>query len=865
MTVSALVTRNDITATASQTSFTYTFRVLEATDMDVYQNGALLASGYTVNDVGVTTGGTVTLDVGVPVGQIVSLVLAMPLDRTTNYQNSGDFLAGDVNGDFDKIYIGAIQNENEGGRSLRLQDVEPPTAGVDMTIPLKADRLGKFLAFDDVTGGPIVSSGTGADAYDSAAWSAYNFTGNGSTTAFVLGISPHSENNTQVYIDGVYQQKDGYSLSASTITFSVAPPNLSTIEVMVTATLAVGSTSSDLVSYTPAGTGAVATTVQTKLRESVSVKDFGAVGDGTTDDTAAIKLAMQYSASTGVEVFIPAGTYNFNGNSIDNGGLLPTQDIGAMRLRGVKGASIFKNGGWIHLSSFVSCVGVTFEDFIQPIYMTGSMSDIQISECTFIGCTRAIIHNDTTVGVSISRGLITNNVFKDVLKDEVVSGVYLRVAPTVNNVYVTYNTFTNIKAVSTGTAYVICCYLGDASAGTVDKYTNNHFDFNTVINCGNSSSTFAAVSYGAIVAGLNNTENNNVLTDNYWLDPLYAKGNGNSQNFNKCHDNQFSGISMKVYDTTIASKENLQVGNVISGQCDKRAGVRMFGSGISIDSQVDITTTAQVDTQGGFGFQATRSTSIAGRLQVGGNFVSPKGIQINTAGDVSVDVRLISGAEGIAISESTDGLLGNVVVRGKIKCEVGEALRVDEAMEIDIQNLQVISNSSAGYAIFLLGNNQINLSNVSLRMTDSASSGTAVSSIVGIFTGANSTLSYCLIDILNFNFYTERNFTQLIMFNDGTAPAVGSSIAKMQINGSSIEMNGKTGSYLLRSLTNFKNISLASVEVLGSLTRTLDGGGKTFDELIINNCLTNYVSADNVAGHTNATVTASRIVNNLTA
>ena len=315
MTVSALVTRNDITATASQTSFTYTFRVLEATDMDVYQNGALLASGYTVNDVGVTTGGTVTLDVGVPVGQIVSLVLAMPLDRTTNYQNSGDFLAGDVNGDFDKIYIGAIQNENEGGRSLRLQDVEPPTAGVDMTIPLKADRLGKFLAFDDVTGGPIVSSGTGADAYDSAAWSAYNFTGNGSTTAFVLGISPHSENNTQVYIDGVYQQKDGYSLSASTITFSVAPPNLSTIEVMVTSALAVGSTSSDLVSYLPAGTGAVATTVQTKLRESVSVKDFGAVGNGTTDDTLAIQAAIDYVSGTGIDgtVIIPksSGKYIF--------------------------------------------------------------------------------------------------------------------------------------------------------------------------------------------------------------------------------------------------------------------------------------------------------------------------------------------------------------------------------------------------------------------------------------------------------------------------------------------------------------------------------------------------------------------------
>ena len=236
MTVSALITRNDITATSGQTSFTYTFRVLAATDMDVYQGGVLLASGYTVNDIGVNTGGTVVLDVGATTGQIVSLVLAMPLDRTTDYQNSGDFLAGDVNGDFDKIYIGAIQNENFIDRGLRLQNVEPPTAGVDMTIPLKADRLNKFLAFDSVTGGPIALDGSAL--YDSAAWTAYNFTGDGATVAFTLGSNPNAENNTQVYIDGVYQQKNGYSVAGAVLTFSVAPPNLSTIEVMVTTAMA---------------------------------------------------------------------------------------------------------------------------------------------------------------------------------------------------------------------------------------------------------------------------------------------------------------------------------------------------------------------------------------------------------------------------------------------------------------------------------------------------------------------------------------------------------------------------------------------------------------------------------------------------
>ena len=52
------------------------------------------------------------------------------------------------------------------------------------------------------------------------------------STAYVLSMSISNENATQVYLDGVYQSKNNYSTSGSTLTFSTAPPNGTAIEVV---------------------------------------------------------------------------------------------------------------------------------------------------------------------------------------------------------------------------------------------------------------------------------------------------------------------------------------------------------------------------------------------------------------------------------------------------------------------------------------------------------------------------------------------------------------------------------------------------------------------------------------------------------
>ena len=58
------------------------------------------------------------------------------------------------------------------------------------------------------------------------------FTGNGSTAAYTLGAAPLSEDNTQVYINGVYQEKSTYTVSGTTLTFDTNITNGSSIEVV---------------------------------------------------------------------------------------------------------------------------------------------------------------------------------------------------------------------------------------------------------------------------------------------------------------------------------------------------------------------------------------------------------------------------------------------------------------------------------------------------------------------------------------------------------------------------------------------------------------------------------------------------------
>lgn len=96
-------------------------------------------------------------------------------------------------------------------------------------------------------------------------------------------------------------------------TYDNVTGNASGVAAGIYATFAAPSGSS-LIGYS--SNGSVATTVQARLRQYVSVKDFGAVGDGTTDDTTAINNTIIYvNSNGGGAIYVPPGTYKIT-NSI---------------------------------------------------------------------------------------------------------------------------------------------------------------------------------------------------------------------------------------------------------------------------------------------------------------------------------------------------------------------------------------------------------------------------------------------------------------------------------------------------------------------------------------------------------------------
>jgi len=305
-------------------------------------------------------------------------------------------------------------------------------------------------------------------------------------------------NSLSVFVDGVNQYGPGAQYAyvetdQDTVTFVSGLHVGASVKFTTSQLNSSGGPDASQVSYDPPFVGSVVTNVEIKLSEIISVHDFGAVGDGITDDAAAIQAAATAAAGRPIK-FLPGKTYLTTATTTAADIWAIAYDATFRHSDAVGNHNLFTTSNSLRIEGGTyGEVGYEYNSTFFELAAAGAMDLLDIRDATFFGNdiqNRCFFAASTS---TIERVYFARNKFRNIRR----GGIELRIASpaTDSDIIIENNLFEDINN-ALGLP-VACIQLGSA----VDISNSSHINNNTFRNVRSQNTTAETEVHAIIVYG----------------------------------------------------------------------------------------------------------------------------------------------------------------------------------------------------------------------------------------------------------------------------------------------------------------------------------------------------------------------------